>query len=236
MLEGIEQSLPGESSNKINDILVLSKRMKEVSDASHFSVEKVLGHGSAGAVLLCKFNVVGTLTNKEIKVAVKILFNFGNSTNTIKNKFETERIILTELPFHTNIIQILHHFVAPPTEQMIDLLPEHLKKDMIQINPKSKKRTVRKTQFVVMEAYPTSLKQYIDEKGADITNLESLRFCAGISRGLLFLWNHKIVHRDIKLDNILLSSDNIPAICDFGMAITVDDTRKTQSFGKSRRK
>jgi len=40
---------------------------------------------------------------------------------------------------------------------------------------------------------------------------------------ILFLWENKIVHRDIKLENFLISSDGIPVLCDFGMAEFVDD-------------
>jgi len=39
----------------------------------------------------------------------------------------------------------------------------------------------------------------------------------------MFLYDHKIVHRDLKLDNILMDENDNPIICDFGLAIHVDE-------------
>jgi len=44
-----------------------------------------------------------------------------------------------------------------------------------------------------------------------------------IASALNYLWTNKIVHRDLKLDDILISSDGYPLICDFGMAEFVDE-------------
>lgn len=47
------------------------------------------------------------------------------------------------------------------------------------------------------------------------------RICIGIAKGLAFLHEEstlKIVHRDIKPDNILLDEDLNPKISDFGLA------------------
>ena len=41
--------------------------------------------------------------------------------------------------------------------------------------------------------------------------------------GLQYLFSYNIVHRDLKLDNLLLSGDGLK-ICDFGMALELDTT------------
>ena len=42
-----------------------------------------------------------------------------------------------------------------------------------------------------------------------------------ISEAELFLSQHGVVHRDIKLDNVLLSRDAVIKVCDFGFALQV---------------
>jgi serine/threonine protein kinase len=36
--------------------------------------------------------------------------------------------------------------------------------------------------------------------------------------GLAHIHSHSVIHRDIKLDNIILDSRNKPKICDFGVS------------------
>ncbi|KAG5437437.1 hypothetical protein PCANB_000869 [Pneumocystis canis] len=44
-----------------------------------------------------------------------------------------------------------------------------------------------------------------------------------IVSGLIFLHSHKIIHRDLKLSNILLDENNIAKIADFGLSIILQD-------------
>lgn len=50
-----------------------------------------------------------------------------------------------------------------------------------------------------------------------------VKICIGVAKGLSFLHDddskYKIVHRDIKLSNILLDKDLSPKISDFGLAM-----------------
>ena len=50
----------------------------------------------------------------------------------------------------------------------------------------------------------------------------------GIACGMRVLHKHKIVHRDLKPDNVLLSGDLIPKICDFGFARQVGNDMTSQ--------
>ncbi|KAM3740436.1 hypothetical protein ACB098_08G098600 [Castanea mollissima] len=80
--------------------------------------------------------------------------------------------------------------------------------------------------------------EYLENKSLDqalfgnrIMNLDwSTRFdiCLGVARGLAYLHEEsrlRIVHRDVKASNILLDSDLIPKISDFGLAKLYDDKK-----------
>ena len=69
------------------------------------------------------------------------------------------------------------------------------------------------------------------ETGNRPLNLDwSTRFdiCLGVARGLAYLHEEsrlKIVHRDVKASNILLDSNLIPKISNFGLAKLYDDKK-----------
>jgi serine/threonine protein kinase len=71
----------------------------------------------------------------------------------------------------------------------------------------------------------------LHEAGNRSLNLDwSTRFdiCLGVARGLAYLHEEsrvRIVHRDVKASNILLDSDLIPKISDFGLAKLYDDKK-----------
>ncbi len=60
------------------------------------------------------------------------------------------------------------------------------------------------------------LAYYIKEKGA-LEGLQALKMIKGIVSAVSFLYDHNILHRDIKPQNILISKGN-PKLADFGFA------------------
>ncbi|EKE41388.1 protein tyrosine kinase domain containing protein [Entamoeba nuttalli P19] len=76
------------------------------------------------------------------------------------------------------------------------------------------------TVCLVLEFCPLgSLKKYLQSMPTSV-HLK-LRFCQDISRGMLYLHENNIIHRDLKTDNVLVSSDNpydavVCKVSDFG--------------------
>ena len=73
--------------------------------------------------------------------------------------------------------------------------------------------------YIVMEFIDgPNLKQLIDQHSPRVPE-HGLRISIQIARGLIYIHNHGLVHRDFCPKNILLTEDGTPKIIDFGLAI-----------------
>ncbi|OMO88342.1 hypothetical protein CCACVL1_08461 [Corchorus capsularis] len=73
-----------------------------------------------------------------------------------------------------------------------------------------------------------SLDQILFGKKLNLSWSTRYDICLGVARGLAYLHEEsrvRIVHRDVKASNILLDSDLIPKISDFGLAKLYDDKK-----------
>jgi len=72
-----------------------------------------------------------------------------------------------------------------------------------------------------------SLKHLIEKRGK-IHESEVSKIINQVVEALIYLHENRIIHRDIKLDNILLSSNGVVKLIDFGLSaqLTYDDERR----------
>ena len=55
---------------------------------------------------------------------------------------------------------------------------------------------------------------------------------AGVARGMEAVHAHKIIHLDLKPENVLLSADNVPWVTDFGLSTSSNlNSMSTSSAG-----
>ena len=202
--------------------LLLWTRALSSSNAASFSVDAVLGQGSFGIVFRCRPPEHVQKLGLSM-VAVKCLFNYGHTTSRVRNAFESEYKMLTTLPFHPHIVQLLAHFVDAPTDEMLSHFPTAARELAVSTNRRTGAQTPLKTQFVVMQYHPFTLEHVLESKGQDLTKEEILQFSLHVGSALNFLGQRGVVHRDVKLSNILFDEERQAAVlCDFGLACAVD--------------
>ena len=85
--------------------------------------------------------------------------------------------------------------------------------------------------FLVLELAQLKTLKEVSTRRVTVTEAEARYYFTQIAAGMKFLWENKILHRDIKLSNLFLSADLTVKIGDFGLAIPFDDNRKTSLCG-----
>ena len=109
-----------------------------------------------------------------------------------------------------NILKELKEYNNPYITNLID----SGEGEIIRINREPKKR-----KYCILEYAPNgNIFDYIYCKHSGLGELHSKIIFQKIMKGISFIHEHNICHRDIKLDNILFDENFSPKICDFGFA------------------
>lgn len=83
--------------------------------------------------------------------------------------------------------------------------------------------------YIIMEYVDgITLKQYLDKKGY-LDYKETTHFIIEIAKALKCAHEHKIIHRDIKPHNILLTKNLVPKVADFGIARAITSSTITMT-------
>jgi len=84
---------------------------------------------------------------------------------------------------------------------------------------------LKKTLILVQEYVPMTLEQFFKIHDYDLHISKILPILKGIGTGLSFLLKNLIVHRDIKINNILVYEDGRPIISDLGHMAKLNDNK-----------
>ena len=135
-----------------------------------------------------------------MQFAVKVMLNYADQANSVAThrEFDAETELLSDsarLPPHRHVMVVLHSFIDTATG-----LPDwSFEADIV--NPR--------TMFVVMPYFPEDLKRVfrtVQKRGLRFGNKRAVRIISHLLQAVRHLKAHEIVHRDVKLDNVLLAN------------------------------
>ena len=173
-----------------------------------------IANGCNGVV--CKINVdvdefkERTCTNCSMdELAIKMVFNYrGSDQDTIaqKKKFDKEYIFPLAHP-HWSHVQLFNYFRGRRVDSLL------VGKDLTLFEDT--------TTYFTMELCRTNLKKYIQENKNNISVSSALLMIYQILDGIKHLYDHEVVHLDLKDDNIFIANrrkikGNQVVIGDFG--------------------
>ena len=209
----IEKYLPAIESSFEMKQKIIGKKV----DTSFFSDIQIKGKGSYGLVMICKFHLDGNIYD----VALKMVMNFSNSeiSSSEHRKTINEFNILPQIQQHPNIVCLIGSFHCIPSDEMINFVNTSIR-DLCFNDNGSKK----KLQFYILEEYEKTLESII----LDLSEEKIIKYSHQLSSALLFLYNHNIVHLDLKTNNLMISHNDDLIIVDFGVAGIMDSNGQVQ--------
>src|SRR3990167_5121017 len=202
---------------KIKETLLLSRQLRLIP-LGKMKIMRVLGQGCNGIVFLVEIQ----LEKGPVQVALKMILNFQQlSTISLAGEYQNEfRILFTFTDVHPNIVHILKDFQGQPSVEMINCVHKSVQ-DLLTRTSHNGVRLPITTQFFVIEYHPIDLEQLL--KSRKVEEKEIYQFAGELFSCFKFLFHNKVVHRDVKLANILVSASESLIVSDFGESLLADD-------------
>ena len=195
--------------------------------AGRYRVVRRLGIGGMGVVL----QVVDSVLNDDV-LALKVLYPKHVRDETLFARFRNEVVIARKLS-HPNIVRLYDFGCAGDDFYYITM--EYVDG----INLGSRLREIKEQKKYCAQGKNTAHAGSSQSSCDDLCvinkiDLESaISILVQIARGLHQAHVHDVVHRDLKPDNILLSTSGEAKITDFGLARTLTDNLHLTKTGEA---
>ncbi|KAH3763391.1 sel1 repeat family protein [Pelomyxa schiedti] len=193
--------------------------------ARNFRLVKPIAHGGNGIVYEAKCIGEGhPALFRDQSYVLKVPFNYGVSTTRVQNEFENEYLISSTLDPHPNINHYFCHFTDRIPQEYYDHLPavaKGLAYDAVHMR-------MHACIWVVLEHHSETLEQFLKDLRTTPNPLPTTttpwpivhKYSRDICAALVHLFVNQTIHFDMKLNNIVISSNKEQAILiDLGCAM-----------------
>lgn len=165
---------------------------------------ELLGEGIGGMVYKGLWYQDGKGKGNPRPVAIKVLKSSGQGSSNVNKEFLDEAYIMASVN-HPNLVRLLGVCVPQGSPMLI-------------------------TQLMPLGC----LLNYVIEKKDEIGSKNLFEWCKQIARGMSYLEENSIVHRDLALRNVLLQTTGRAMISDFGLAKFLDVDQSEYHSGGGR--
>jgi WD40 repeat protein len=178
--------------------------------------------GCNGAVVLVRYKRLPT--EGTPRLALKIVFNLGAfSASAAARNAASEYEMLALLPLHQNIMRMYYAGPQELTDAFLDALPltPDVRELCIRRNPFTGAITRATFMVLMLERLDKTLKARREAmpSGHLVSFPLLLRWSCDLMAGVAHMYRHRVLHLDMKPDNVMLAGDERLVIVDFGLAM-----------------
>lgn len=182
-----------------------------------------IGHGAYGSVE--EVEVEGMVCAAKRIYPVLINSNYDrDGVKRTRDKFVEECIMMSRLR-HPHIVQFLGVFFPSAEDQRRERsFSLSFSASFTHLSPPDSppaapmpSATTPGLPWLVMEYLPYTLDHILEKRQGIPLNVK-VSFLLDIAKGLLYLHNNRIIHRDLTARNVLITSSMVAKIADFGVA------------------
>ncbi|PNS18583.1 hypothetical protein CAC42_5122 [Sphaceloma murrayae] len=171
-----------------------------------YNKQKKIGQGASGSVYVARIRESATSPKarqllRENGPRAQVAIKQMDLRNQPRKELIVNEIIVMKDSKHPNIVTFLDSFLQEETNEL----------------------------WVVMEFMEGGALTDVIDNNPSIGEDQIATICLEVCKGLIHLHSQQIIHRDIKSDNVLLSSRGFVKITDFGFCAKLTDTRNKRA-------